>query len=272
MFPCKVVKKLTERRITTLGKGTVRVNAKNSAGKTALDVYEEQFPKNEKVRKILRRAGAKRADPGRPTKSTTLADYLTTKLAFTERRDREFGASNPITQGKSDWDVRNTILVIAILIATAAYQAIMSPPGGFWQNHYFPLNNTVIGPNQTDIFKGAHYAGQMVMRSKALYFFLVANTLAFISSLVTILTVIAGLPYSRLLSVSLGFLLITYLMPIGLNANPESSFVQWISYWAPGFAIVMCWFGTSVLTRKTKRLKRRIDTPWRLVGDFLHKV
>lgn len=39
-------------------------------------------------------------------------------------------------------DVRNIVLVVAILIATATYQTGLSPPGGIWQDDYHPSKNT----------------------------------------------------------------------------------------------------------------------------------
>ncbi|KAF2315125.1 hypothetical protein GH714_038200 [Hevea brasiliensis] len=39
-------------------------------------------------------------------------------------------------------DVRDIILVVAVLIATATYQAVLSPPGGFWGDNYDPPGNT----------------------------------------------------------------------------------------------------------------------------------
>ncbi|OVA19798.1 PGG domain [Macleaya cordata] len=38
-------------------------------------------------------------------------------------------------------EIRSALMVVAILIATMTFQAGTNPPGGFWQDIYFPENN-----------------------------------------------------------------------------------------------------------------------------------
>ena len=70
------------------------------------------------------------------TTTITLAKYLSKKPSFTEKRNNAFGLTNlSKTRNTSlnSYDSRSVILVVAILIVTATYQAKLSPPGGFWQ-------------------------------------------------------------------------------------------------------------------------------------------
>ncbi|KAL8537494.1 hypothetical protein ACS0TY_012570 [Phlomoides rotata] len=82
---------------------------------------------------------------------------------------------------------RDAIMVVAILIATMAFQVGVSPPGGIWQD------------DSTDIAK-PYRAGESVMahnNPKAFKSFMRSNTICFVSSLSTILLLISGLPFRR---------------------------------------------------------------------------
>ncbi|KAL3500829.1 hypothetical protein ACH5RR_039922 [Cinchona calisaya] len=77
---------------------------------------------------------------------------------------------------------RNAIMVVASLIATMAFQAGISPPGGVWQD------DLVDGPNP-------HRAGEAVMAQTHPKYYralIAANTIAFVSSLNTITLLIRG--------------------------------------------------------------------------------
>ncbi|PHU21092.1 hypothetical protein BC332_12243 [Capsicum chinense] len=92
-------------------------------------------------------------------------------------------SKNPPSQG--DWlsKKRETIMVVASLTATMAFQAGVNPPGGVWQE-----NGT------------SHKAGEAVMaynHARSYRYFLRANTIAFVSSVSTILLLISGLPFRR---------------------------------------------------------------------------
>ncbi|XP_047965725.1 ankyrin repeat-containing protein At5g02620-like [Salvia hispanica] len=76
---------------------------------------------------------------------------------------------------------RDSIMVVAILIATMAFQAAVSPAGGVWQDDTPP-----------------HRAGEAVMaynNPKIYKNFIRSNTVAFVTSLSTILLLISGLPF-----------------------------------------------------------------------------
>lgn len=248
----------------------VNVNARNFEQKTALDLFEMQPHKNEEVRKIL--SGARVKNASRLPKPITLADYLIRNLTFIEGRDRVLGISNPISREKSNTDIRNIILVIAILIATATYQAVLSPPGGFWQEDS-SVPDFSSTSNETEILiVPPHRAGQMVMGGVTLICFFTANTLAFLTSVTTILTMITGLFYTQMLSLSVGFLLINY--SVSISYNFRSGYGSWAAIFAGLvlYLLVVLVYGTPLLSLKANKLKGRIDTPKRRVGDFLNSI
>uniref|UniRef100_M1D2W2 PGG domain-containing protein n=1 Tax=Solanum tuberosum TaxID=4113 RepID=M1D2W2_SOLTU len=113
--------------------------------------------------------------------------------------------------------VRDTLLVIAILIATATYQAGFNPPGGLWQDTYWPDDNNINSTSHDGIVvvPPRHLAGQSVMatRGPVLYaLFLVFNSLGFFVSLHAINFLTIGFPLQSELQVSLFALAVTYMI------------------------------------------------------------
>ncbi|KAK4738497.1 hypothetical protein R3W88_002194 [Solanum pinnatisectum] len=111
--------------------------------------------------------------------------------------------------------VRDTILVIAILIATATYQAGFNPPGGLWQDTYWPDdgNNNSPSYDGIEVVHLRHFAGQSVMATShpiPYGLFLVFNSLGFFVSLHAINFLTIGFPLRLELQVSLVVLAITY--------------------------------------------------------------
>ncbi|KAK9670194.1 hypothetical protein RND81_13G184800 [Saponaria officinalis] len=118
--------------------GLLEVNAINNSGLTALDLLLI-FPSeagDRELQEVLQRAGA--------LKAQDLALHITTHSCSTRNTPANSttstSRSNLIQFFKfhagrdSPSDVRSTLLVIAILVATATYQVGISPPGGTWQD------------------------------------------------------------------------------------------------------------------------------------------
>ncbi|KAI8525318.1 hypothetical protein RHMOL_Rhmol13G0221200 [Rhododendron molle] len=142
-----------------LGKGkneekeTIDVNATNASGHTAMDVIlflgSDKKEANH-IKDLLQKANAKQG------KDLVGGDWLTNK--------------------------RESLMVVASLIATMAFQAGVSPPGGVWQ----------------DDKDGVHRAGEAVMAynyQNYYQIFLRCNTIGFVASLSTILLLMSGLKF-----------------------------------------------------------------------------
>lgn len=138
----------------------VDVNIKNANGKTALDLlFGQGVTKSSEISRSLQESGALKAKDIR----SPVDDRKLKQLEWFEKS-------------------RDAIMVVAILIATMAFQAGISPPGGVWQD------DSLGGPNP-------HTIGEAVMAQKhpKYYWLLIrANTIAFVSSLSTIILLIRG--------------------------------------------------------------------------------
>ncbi|KAE9453388.1 hypothetical protein C3L33_14707, partial [Rhododendron williamsianum] len=140
-----------------------QVNVKNHNGSTALDVVEDCPNRDEKAMEIIKFLEQAAGVCDQSTPPSTLHLFW-----------------NKYFSVGSDWlrEVRGHLITAATLTATMAYQAILSPPGGFWQ----------------ESGKGAT-AGQAVMDSyhSELYAaYLLVNTAVLTSSLSTIMLALSG--------------------------------------------------------------------------------
>ncbi|XP_077236563.1 uncharacterized protein LOC143878136 [Tasmannia lanceolata] len=164
----------------------VDVNALNVYGSTALDVLLESSDKSSvdaRTKRRLRSAGGKRSKD------------INRKIALALGC---FGESKRKKQLKKedDWlnDAGNTLMVVAILIATVTYQTGLSPPGGVWQGEF--NNVTTISSNISD-YNISNYSGLAILgiKDKAAYsYFIIYNTMGFAASLSIILLLISGFP------------------------------------------------------------------------------
>ncbi|KAK6162016.1 hypothetical protein DH2020_001857 [Rehmannia glutinosa] len=149
-----------------VGNTNIDVNATNSKGQTAMAILEQSPPDKtiSEIRKILR--------PGLCNSHNTHKQSQPVKW-LTKKRD--------------------AIMVVAILIATMAFQAGLSPAGGVWQEDLTLDSNGNMVTNP-------HRAGESVMahnHPKSYKSVMRSNTIAFVSSLSTILLLISGLPFRR---------------------------------------------------------------------------
>ncbi|KAF8032728.1 hypothetical protein BT93_D1595 [Corymbia citriodora subsp. variegata] len=225
----------------------VKVNARNFCGKTALDIMQEGDCSKE-IRDML--------GTSRGRDSLTLSKFLSGKPNLFEKCSRYFGIR--------DEQTRNVILVVATLIATATYQAALSPPGGYWQDNSDPVTNS------TSIAEKPHVAGNMILQGSKVYFFTVLNSLAFYSSIGTIWATAMGLlPDTFIVYLSVLILGLTFFVSIIVEFPKANGFAEtliWAFYEILLVAVlllpILVWFSH-------KTIQNRVDATKRRVGNFL---
>ncbi|XP_044476677.1 ankyrin repeat-containing protein BDA1-like [Mangifera indica] len=217
--------------------GYLKVNIKNSKGLTALDVFylrQYQGLVDAAVGNILLAAKAKTASqlilPSlRDSKKTLLAEYFYGGLTCPGKILKRFSLGYRRVD-QVPLEVRNVLLVVAILIATATYQAALSPPGGYWQddgNLQPAANNTGISNTTSTIFNTEqHAAGEMIRQSFGQFQFLIYNSLAFFTSVCFISTLVAGLPFYIISILMTSLMEVSYFFSILENIRHSGSFFR----------------------------------------------
>ncbi|CAA0842453.1 Ankyrin repeat family protein [Striga hermonthica] len=193
-------------------KGTLEINPLNEKGMTPLDVLISEGGDPD-IEQILKRADAITSRESNAIRRTLQNPSPNNNNNNNDqRRHRRSVCASKKLQEYFKYDVardspskaRDTLLVISVLIVTATYQAVLSPPGGVWQDDFTPS----VGSNGT-----SHTAGQSVMgtRSPVNYgLFLLFNSLGFFMSLHMMNFLTLGLPLQFELRVALGAVIVTY--------------------------------------------------------------
>ncbi|XP_050270145.1 ankyrin repeat-containing protein At5g02620-like [Quercus robur] len=183
-----------------LTKTCMDVDALNTNGSSALDILI-QSPRDLRdmeIDELLRGAGALSAKDTHPivhewapTKVPWITKSLTSTLTM-----KESGSERPVVKHQhTDWlgRKRSALMVVASLIATVAFQAGLTPPGGVWQD------DLTVDDNGNPV-KDPHIAGTAVMAyTDTIEYgqFMIFNTIAFLASLSIILLLVSGLPIKR---------------------------------------------------------------------------
>ncbi|XP_044476894.1 uncharacterized protein LOC123204354 [Mangifera indica] len=185
------------------------VNERNSKGLTALDMFNHrqcQGLVDAAVGDILLASEAKTASQlHRPSQKSSLVEKLSGGLSYLENIRLISGLDYRYVD-EIPLETRNILLVVAVLVVTATYQAALSPPGGFWQDNSNPqpaANNASTEPSE-------HQAGKMILRSQGQLTFLTANCLAFFTSLCMISALVVGLPFENFSLAMIGCMAASY--------------------------------------------------------------
>ncbi|XP_039166694.1 uncharacterized protein LOC120292527 [Eucalyptus grandis] len=136
---------------------------------------------------------------------SSLSQLLSMEPTFFEKFKTWFGLQ--------DESARNIILGVATLIATATYQAALSPPGGYWQDNSSnpTANSTVVTANSSSIVEKPHKAGDIILSGSKLHVFTTLNGLVFLVSISTIwITAIPSLPHTLPVYLLIMFLSVAY--------------------------------------------------------------
>ena len=190
-------------QLLALGRRFVNINEKNLEGKTALDILEGQRRQgvdNSEMRVILKRAGALTAS-SLPTVTSSHEHYL--RLPGGCERKKIIFIGNQVRERISDAK-RNALLVVAALLVTVTFQAMVSPPGGTWQDD-------LLEPNTTTAALIAPKAAGFVIPTA----FLLLNSLIFCTSIgVMVLLVPPDETVGRILALVSAYLQICYIFLI----------------------------------------------------------
>ncbi|KAA8523287.1 hypothetical protein F0562_009710 [Nyssa sinensis] len=191
-----VAKKQIQTLKLLLSTNMMEVNTLNANGSTALDIltHSPRDLRDMEIGDSLQAAGAL------SVKDLHLItnDWVPSTVHQITRRltSQKSGSKKPVLKHKhsTDWlgRKRSALMVVASLIATVAFQAGLTPPGGIWQDSYEGDPN-----NPGD---RSHTVGQSVMASsepKDYGVFMIFNTIAFLASLSIILLLVSGLPLKR---------------------------------------------------------------------------
>lgn len=196
-----------------LSRGTIEVNSLNKKGLTPLDVLLSGDGDSD-IEEMLRLAGAVKAEnlnssshnivitTQNPSNNQQLTRQNRTRVEkphqSLSKQLQNYFKYNKLKDAPGK--VRDTLLILSVLIATATYQAILSPPGGVWQDNN---NDQII----------SHKAGESIMGSHnptAYGLFLIFNSIGFFMSIHMIYFLTIDFPLLIELQVSLISLLVTY--------------------------------------------------------------
>ncbi|KAB2077312.1 hypothetical protein ES319_A06G092500v1 [Gossypium barbadense] len=169
---------------------SVEVNGLNANGLTALDVLarSRRGLKDFDIAESLRDAGALRAAEISHWRIETTP--LIAQNVAANQPDREYQWVQK-TCKKEDWLTRkrDSLMVVASLMATMSFQAGLTPPGGLWQEDFTGTAT-----------ERSHKAGTSIIAdTNQSYYsqYLAANTISFMASMSIILLLITGLPFKR---------------------------------------------------------------------------
>ncbi|KAL7001816.1 hypothetical protein U1Q18_002964, partial [Sarracenia purpurea var. burkii] len=105
------------------------------------------------------------------------------------------GKKKKRTKSHGNWldKTKNTLMVVASLIATMAFQVGVNPPSSVWQDS----SEDNLTANSVNLAPNSHIAGFSIMAynyPSSYKLFLISNTTGFIASLSIILILVSGLP------------------------------------------------------------------------------
>ncbi|KAJ4708969.1 Ankyrin repeat family protein [Melia azedarach] len=229
----------------------IEVNALNANGLAALDALPESKGDKEdcEIRELLRRAQAMSAKDSHSTARS--------RRKTKHSKHQATNQSHHFLTHQDEWlkKKRSTLMVVASLTATMAFQVGVNPPGGLWQD-------TVKGGD------APHTAGYSIFADNfpdSYRRFLIYNTTGFVASLSIILLLVSGLPFRRrifmwilmvIMWVAITAIAWTYVISLGVFA-PDAELEALIS--VIGFAFLV-WMGLmlTLLLGHTIRLLVRL--------------
>lgn len=176
----------------------IHVNARCLDGKTALDIVYESESVNKEMEDLLIRAGALEGRQIIQINDTTTSmkqQSFKSRLTLLEKVIRFVNGQKT----NISTDSRDALLVVAALVATASFQAVLSPPGGLRQadgdSKSLPFSNV----------------GKVVMNEWLYIIFLIFNSTSFWVTIITIFLLLPNGFYGQLLTLPLVLFSASYL-------------------------------------------------------------
>ncbi|KAF3672286.1 hypothetical protein FXO37_07601 [Capsicum annuum] len=194
--------------VKLLIKSMKNINEKKSEESTALDIAMRLTPAEHRrdMKRVLLSSGASTASS--LENDIVLADFLGSRETISEK----FVKYDVNLRKRLSNDVRNALLVVAILIATATYQAVLNPPGGVTQGDDSlspPLNITT-----TTTRGGKDRPGTVVLPKRYFNPIMYTNTICFVISVGLILFLVQKSRYNLPLQLSLVFMMSSYMISL----------------------------------------------------------
>lgn len=156
-----------------LGETKINVNAKNASNQTAMDVLIRGRGESTKPEDWELGIDQERTEP----EEHGIEDLFRTKKG---KREKD------LTHYEWIENKRKSLTIVAILLATIAFQAGVNPPDGVWLDNLDGVNG--------------HQAGEAVMaynHPHSYPYFICCNTIGFVASLITITCLISGVFKNR---------------------------------------------------------------------------
>ncbi|XVF34591.1 hypothetical protein REPUB_Repub18cG0071800 [Reevesia pubescens] len=198
-----IAAKQTEAINFIISSTTVDVNCQNEDGFTALDLLSQnqRDVKDKEIIESLKRIGAIHAKDKpmsnhqlKTVRNKILTSSFTSNQTNTASKPKKSKERKRFVNRNADWleRKRNTLMLVASLLATMAFQAGVNPSSGVWQDTSPNGNFSLTASNDS-----IHKAGFSILadNDQRLYsIFLISNTTGFLASLSIILLLISGLP------------------------------------------------------------------------------
>ncbi|XP_021277207.1 ankyrin repeat-containing protein BDA1-like [Herrania umbratica] len=193
-----VAKKQLEMIKYLLTNSKMEVNVRNANGFTALDLllHSQRDLRDMEIKECLQKAGASRMTKVQSIANNQEIEEVLPPIQAQPLIPKETDSKPVVEKHKhTDWlgRKRSALMVVASLLATVAFQASLSPPGGVWSDDYSVDSDGNPAENP-------HKAGLSVMAyhdPRKYEAFMILNTIAFLASLSIILLLISGLPMKR---------------------------------------------------------------------------
>ncbi|KAJ1695377.1 hypothetical protein LUZ63_012075 [Rhynchospora breviuscula] len=169
------------------------INSINVLGQTPLDVLCEswQYFDDVSLVNMIRNAGGLRAVELIDLNSICIHSSEHATSRTTEKRT----TTAKLTPVEKNHDSSATLLIVATLVATITFQAVLNPPGGFVQGE----SSNTVGDFLSDSYAPGTLPPGMPVLLRYLKYFYIMHTLALFASVSVILLLLCKVPKNKIL-------------------------------------------------------------------------